>query len=196
MVPKFYQFNFFFYLISSHNYVNKTTYRLVLLIFICLGSKRNIKRVPLPMKYKVRQTKICHELLVLFLALSSEFTFNEMSLLISWLRKERSLTELKNITDMSSYPHPPLNIGSKMDMHSRASWSPRCDRYPWTKFKAFISKVLIQKVITRTKANLKKIYYSVKWNITGEKWRKSYRKNEDKPKWKHPIVVVSGAQIL
>ena len=127
MIPEFYQFNFFFYLISSHNYLNKTTFRLVLLIFIFLGSKRNIKRVPLPMKYKVRQTKICHELLVLFLALSSEFTFNEMSLLVSWLREARSLTELKNITDMSSYPHPPLNIESKMDMNSRATWSPRCD---------------------------------------------------------------------
>ena len=85
-----------------------------------------------------------------------------MSLLISWLREARGLTELKNITDTSSYPHPPLNTESKMDMYSRATWSPRCDRSPWTKFKAFISKVLIQKVITRTKANLKKIYYSVK----------------------------------
>ena len=183
--------------ISSSNYLNNTTSRFVSLIYISLGSKRNIKRVPLPMKNKVRETKICHELWVLFLASSSEFTFNELSLLPSWLREARALTELKNLTVTSSYPHPPLTIESKMDMYSRATWSPRCDRPPWTKFKAFISKALIQKVITRTKANLKKIYNSVKWNITGEEWRKSYRKNEkDEPKWKHPTVVVSGAQML
>lgn len=130
MIPQLYWLNFFFYLISSHNYLNNTTSRLVSLIYISLGSKRNIKRAPLPMKDKVRQTKICHELRVLFLALSSEFTFNEISLLLSWLREARALTELKNVTDTSSYPHPPLNIESKTDTCSTATWSPRCDRPP------------------------------------------------------------------